>query len=401
MKFIASSFISTVILITIIMLAAGSSPAEEKDPGRVYIMTNHQQDNTIIVFSRAGNGMLTRLEEISTGGLGAGFGTLPAFLPPAPGPNPLQSQDGLVFAEDGRFLLAVNAGSNDLSVMAVTGDGLQLVSKAATGGLFPVSIAIHSDLVYVLNEGDNTAESLGGIPNITGFRLDKEGNLNPIPGSTRTAGTNPSHPADIVFNPEGDALVVTEKFTDLIDIFFLDAEGRPAQKNSMRPNAPTPFGIAFGKHGILTITETNSFLEDGRRNAVAGGSSMSSYYLSDQGELRAISESIPNHQTAVCWVRFTPNGRFAYTSNKGSGTISSFLVSPEGELTLLKEVAADTGGTLSGPIDLAISRDGRFLYVIASFVRSLRSYRIEEDGSLTPLQVIEDLPLTVQGIVAH
>jgi 6-phosphogluconolactonase len=395
-----SVFIAAVVIVAA-FLATASLAEEPRDSKRVYLMTNDEQNNTIIIFERAGDGTLSRSQEISTGGRGAGFGTLPAFLPPAPGPNPLQSQDSVISTEDGRFILAVNAGSNELSVMAVTSEGLRLVSKVLTGGIFPVSVAIHKDLVYVLNEGDDASDSLGGTPNINGFHLDMDGNLHPIEGSTRAAGTNPSHPGDIIVSPDGDMLVITEKFTDRIDAFRIDQDGQPGERLSFPSNNVTPFGLAFGKHGVLTITETNSFLDNGRRNAVPGGSTMSSYRVTDTGELQPISRAVPNHQTAVCWVRFTPDGRFAYTSNKGSGSISLYGVSPDGNLTLLQEVAADTGGFLSGPIDMALSRDGRFLYVIASFVRELRSYRIEPDGSLEPLQIIYGLPLPAQGIVAE
>lgn len=402
MKRIPSEFVFiATVLIAVAFVSTTGVAQETRDSKRVYLMTNNEQDNTIVIFDRAGDGTLTRSQEVSTGGRGAGFGTLPAFLPPAPGPNPLQSQDSVISTEDGRFILAVNAGSNELSVMAVTSEGLRLVSKVLTGGLFPVSIAIHRDLVYVLNEGDDASDSLGGTPNIAGFRLGIDGDLHPIAGSTRAAGTNPSHPGDIIFSTDGDMLVITEKFTDRIDVLRIDQDGQPGERLSFPPNNVTPFGVAFGKHGILAITETNSFLDNGRRNAVPGGSTMSSYRFADTGELQTISSAVPDHQTAACWVRFTPDGRFAYTSNKGSGSISLYGVAPDGRLALLQEVAADTGGFLSGPIDMALSRDGRFLYVIASFIRELRSYRIEPNGSLQPLQIIDGLPLPAQGMVAE
>lgn len=385
----------------IICLCMGAVGEEHRRDNRVYLMTNDEMANAIMVFDRAADGTLNHLQDVPTGGLGAGFGTLPAFLPPAPGPNPLQSQDSVVLTEDGRFLLAVNAGSNELSVMAVSRDGLRLVSKAPTRGVFPVSIAVHKDLVYVLNEGDDAAGTLGGIPNIVGFKLNSRGNLREIPNSQRNAGTNPSHPADIVFNAEGTLLILTEKFTDSIDIFRINGDGSAQDKIGMPPNNLTPFGIAMGLHNIVAITETNSFLDNGRRNAVVDGSSTSTYRITHDGLLQPVSRAVPNDQTAACWVRFIPDGRFAYTTNKGSGSVSLYGVSPAGDLTLLEKVAADTGGVLSGPIDLAITPDGKFLYVIASFIQELKGYRIEPTGSLRHVETITNLPLTVQGIAAR
>ena len=54
----------------------------------------------------------------------------------------------------GHVLLAVNAGSNTLSLFRVArGDKLLLKQVVASGGEFPVSIAVRGDLVYVLNAG--------------------------------------------------------------------------------------------------------------------------------------------------------------------------------------------------------------------------------------------------------
>ena len=168
----------------------------------------------------------------------------------------------------------------------------------------------------------------------------------------------------------------------------------------LNANNVTPFGIVFTRHNILAVTYANSFLVDGRRNSVSGGSSTAVYRISEEMGLKPVGEPVPNHQTATCWIRFTPDGRFAYTANKGSGSISLYNVSGGGELTLAAGAAADTGGEFSGPIDMAVTPDGKFLYVIVSFTRKLQGYRIAADGSLTPVFTLEGLPLTAQGILA-
>src|SRR5947199_200807 len=84
-----------------------------------------------------------------------------------------------------------------VSVMAVKRDGLELVSKGSSGGIYPVSIAYHDGLVYVINLGGApTLDDSPGIPTMTGFRLDEDGKLDPIPGSTRIIGPFGSGPAD-------------------------------------------------------------------------------------------------------------------------------------------------------------------------------------------------------------
>src|SRR5579864_3209545 len=113
-------------------------------PNRVYVLSNIATGNSVLVFDRAADGTLTFLQEASTGGFGSGAGELPPPLPPFPGPIPLDSQDALIKTGDGRFLIAVIAGSNDLSVLAITKDGLALTDKVPSNGSFPVSVTEHN-----------------------------------------------------------------------------------------------------------------------------------------------------------------------------------------------------------------------------------------------------------------
>src|SRR5947209_4598998 len=193
------------VLLGLISLPGKAVAFDNGHAGRVYIMTNASAGNTVVVFNRAEDGSLSRLQEVSTGGLGSGAGVLPPPLPPNPGPDPLQSQDAMVLTHDGRFLLAVNAGSNEISVFAISDAGLDLVSKSSSGGNFPVSIAEFRNLVYVLNEGESPDHSVGATANIAGFRLDARGQLTPVPDSTRILGPD-TGTSDILFSPAGDTL---------------------------------------------------------------------------------------------------------------------------------------------------------------------------------------------------
>lgn len=383
------------------------------DHGRVYVMTNAKSGNTVVVFERSDDGSLTRLQEVSTGGLGSGPGVLPAPLPPNPGPDPLESQDSMVMTEDGRFLLVVNAGSNELSVLSVTREGLQLVSKISSGGSFPVSMAETRGLVYALNEGENPDQSLGATATIAGFRLDSRGELSPIPDSTRTIGVD-TGTSDILFSPSGDALVVTEMFTNLIDVFRLSPDGTPGDRATIASNGPTPFGAAFREDGVLAVTEIHLITVNGRKVGVPNAATMSSYRFSNDGTLQPASEAVPTNRGGSCWVRFSRDGQFAYTADTGSGTVSIFDVTSDGSLALAGSVS--TGGPFSGPLDMDVTHDGRFLYVIDALgqignfppifgippnAATIQGYRIESDGTLTPVGTVGGLPFTAQGIVVR
>jgi 6-phosphogluconolactonase len=381
-------------------------------PERAYVLSNLGTDNTVIVYDRADDGALTFLQEVSTGGFGSGPGELPPPLPPFPGPIPLDSQDALIKTQDGRFLIAVNAGSNDISVLAITPAGLTLVDKVPSNGSFPVSVTEHGGLVYVANAGQTPDEFPGAVPVIAGFRLNADGKLHPIPGSRRVAGPANASAADIVFSPNGQVLVMTELNGNAVDVFRMGTDGRPVDEIRMPANSLTPFGAQFTRGNILAIVETN---DTSRRLAVDKGTSMSSYRLADDGTLVPVSKAVLSGETAACWIRFTPDGQFAFAINAGSGSISTFRLADDGSLSLVSAVTVDTGGPFSLPIDSDITADGKFLYVAAALdglngvpriplplnVANIQVYRIGVDGSLTLVSKTTGVPFTTEGVVAH
>jgi 6-phosphogluconolactonase len=382
---------------------------------RVYAMANRASENSILVFQRGKDGTLTLIQEVSTGGRGSGPGELPAPFPALPAGNSTTTQDELVMTENGRFLLAVNAGSDEISVLAVTESGLELVDKVFSGGKVPLSIAIHRGLVYVLNDGELSQDIFGIAPTIAGFFLDDNGKLHPIPNSTRVTGAPDASPADIVFSPDGKWLIITDKFSGIfIHVLHVDEDATTHEAASYVANTPSPFGMDFTRDNILAVVEANASVVDGRRIGVNNGSSTSSYRLNEDGTLERISVAVPTHQTVACWVRFTPDGRFAYVTNTGSGNVSSYQVSKEGELSLLASVAADAGSPFAEPTDVAITPDGKFLYIISSMgaekqfilpippnAGEVRGFSIGEDGSLTPVTTVSGFPISIAGLVAR
>ena len=182
------------------MLAAGTAAAASEVVGHVYVNDNTSGANTIGAFDRHADGTLTPMagSPFAAGGVGTGTG--------------LASQGSLQMSSDGRYLLAVDAGSNQISVLRIKSDGsLKTVGggPVSSDGVNPVSIAVHDDLVYVANAG--TATSIGGT-NYTGFTLNPGGHLRPLAGSTVTL-PDPSQPGDVLFSPDGSKLVGTRVAT--------------------------------------------------------------------------------------------------------------------------------------------------------------------------------------------
>jgi 6-phosphogluconolactonase len=128
-------------------------------------------------------------------------------------------------------------------------------------------------------------------------------------------------------------------------------------------------------------------------------SAASSYSAPDSGILSVVSGSVPNSQTASCWVVIPNNGKFAFVSNTGSGTISSYRIGSDVEwLALVDSVAGDTGMG-SAPIDMTLSNNSRYLFVHAAGSQSVVSFRVKH-GTLTMVDTAGGLPLGAQGIAA-
>src|SRR5829696_2951202 len=264
--------------------------------GAVYVLTN-QPGNAVAAFDRAPDGTLTPAGMFSTGGSGN-----PVAQPGDPPTDPLASQGALILSDNNKFLFAVNAGSNEISVLSVGKESLTLVDKVSSGGVRPISLTVHDDLLYVLNEG--------GTPNITGFTISNKGSLTTLPGSTRPlTGGSMADPAEISFSRDGALLVVTEKAANLIDVYVVGTDGVAGPPISNPSSGQTPFGFAFDQRNNLIVSEAFG----GAPNA----SAVSSYTAALSGTLSVVSGSVPDLQTASCWIVITNSGRYVYTTNTG------------------------------------------------------------------------------------
>ncbi len=117
----------------------------------------------------------------------------------------LGSQGAVTLAGDGRWQLAVNAGSNDISTFRVRDDGgLVLTDHTDAAGTDPVSLTANGHVVCVLDAG--------GSGNIAGFRL-AGGSLHHLAGSGRPLSGLARNPAEIAFSTDGEFLVATERAT--------------------------------------------------------------------------------------------------------------------------------------------------------------------------------------------
>ena len=342
----------------------GASAAASADaPSAVYALTNAAGANAVAIYARAADGTLTWLGSVATGGSGAG--------------SSLGSQGAVALSDDGRWLFAVNAGSNDISAFQVMPSGLALTSHVASGGIRPISVTVHDNVVYVLNAG--------GDGNISGFTVGNGGALTPIAGSTRSLSGSAVGPAQVSFSPNGRWLVVTEKATNRLDVYAVGSDGSASAAVTTASAGGTPFGFAFGHRDELFVSE-------------AAGSA-SSYEIDDSGALALASGAVLTHQGAPCWAAVTKNGKFGYTANAQGGSISGFAIANDGSIGLI-DADGRTAVVGGGNVDLAVSGNSRYLYQLTAN-RSISGFRIEADGHLTAVGNVVGLPPSTVGLVAR
>ena len=340
---------------------ASASALPSPVTGHVYLDDNTAGSNTIAVFDRHADGSLTQLpgSPFAAGGAGTGAG--------------LASEGAVQIADGGRLLLAVDAGSNQVSVLRIQPDGsLRRASVVSSGGVLPVSVAVHGSLVYVANAGP--ADS-----NYTGFRLAPWGSLTPVPGST-VALPAAAQPGDVLFNGTGTKLVGTRVGTSQIDSFTVGLGGRltAAPGSPFTAQGVGPFGSQFRPTNPSQLFVSNA------HNGTGLGT-VSAFTDSGAGVLTSIGSSpVADQQTAPCWVTISPDGRYLFAVNTGSGTVSRYSIAPGGALTLLGSTQVSANGGV-GAVDPGMSPDGRFLYVNESKISSVGAFAVSGGGNLTEL----------------
>jgi len=312
--------------------------------GHVYVNDNTAAANTIAGFDRHRDGTLTPLpgSPFSAGGAGTG-----ASLP---------SQGALELTDGGRYLLAVDAGSSQISVLRVRHDGsLRLVQRApvASGGSEPVSVAVHRGLVYVANAG-------AGGSNYTGFSLNPGGRLTPLAGSTFPLPDG-SGPGDVIFNSSGTKLVGVRVNTSLIDSFQVGRDGRlsAAPTSPLPAQGAGPFGSEFRPTNPSQLYVSNA-------HNGPGLGSVSAFSVAPDAGLTSIGSSpFSDNQTAPCWVEISHDGQYLFAVNTAQPSVSRYAINPDGTLTLLGSTAPNDPIGL-GPTDERLSPDGNSLWVLDS-----------------------------------
>jgi 6-phosphogluconolactonase (cycloisomerase 2 family) len=430
-------------------LVAVSGPPIE---GAVYTMTNGLLSNEVVAFGINPGGQLAHLGNFPTGGAGS------TEFDGGEGLDPLISADSIIVTEN-ECLVCVNAGSDTISSFTIEDDlSLTLVSTINSGGVGPNSLAYSNGRVFVSNI-DRDGFALGdpsvtrGEPNdegnVTGFNINANGILTPIPGSTFDLD---NRPADLGFSADGTKLIVTSitagsaalpgpDAANSVAVLEVDATG--AVTGMVGSATGTQVGNAAGRNlasaidfdtaviggrEFVVVTEAREFNALGAPPALPAlqSGSVSVYELLSDGSLATTEEDFalgdplgspfdPGNQLTACWIDFGSDGSTFYVSNAINASISRLELLSDGTVRLQEQVAAagvsgfanggTTGpevfGTTDGFIDLDVTDDGKYLYQLEGLSGAIGAYAINDDNSLSFVQqAVGFLPeIDTQGLV--
>ena len=357
----SAAFLVVTALATFAASAVSASATPSPVVGQVYVNDNTAVANTVAGFDRHADGSLTPISgsPFATGGAGTG-----ATLP---------SQGALQISDDGRYLLAVDAGSNEISVLRIERNGSLRQIHGGTvpsGGVEPISIAVHGRLAYVANGGD-------GGSNYTGFTLNGGGRLRPLADSTVPLPDG-SAPGDVLFNSTGTNVLGVRVDTSLIDSFAVGSDGRlrAAPDSPFAAQGAGPFGSEFRPTDPSQVFVSNAHNGD-------GNGTVSAFDVAADGSLSTVDGSpFSDFQTAPCWVEISHDGQFLFAVNTGSNSIGRYAIASDGSLTLLGNTLL--GGGVSTPFDARLAPDGRTMWVLDTGSATVSGFAVS-GGSLSEL----------------
>jgi 6-phosphogluconolactonase (cycloisomerase 2 family) len=356
--FAAAAVAAAAVALAVPAVASAATVHTSSDGGAgpaVFVQTDNTAGNQVVAYARASDGTLSLAGTYSTGGLG---GQLTGSVV-----DHLASQGSLQYDAAQHLVIAVNAGSNSVTVFGVHGTRLHQRQIIGSGGQFPVSVAIRGNLVYVVNA------LRGG--SVQGYRLSPAGRLAFLRASHRRLHLSQSAtpqftntPGQVAFSPSGSQLIVTTKANgNDIDVFGVRPSGRLSASPVVNSEGSTvPFAITFDQAGNLVIAD-------------AGTNALSTFTLGTDGTVTLL-DSVGTGQAATCWV--TLAGGTLYASNAGSANVSGYTSSASGQLTLLGQTATDPG-----TVDAAATPDGAFLYVQTGGNGIVDEFSVGTGGVLT------------------
>lgn len=354
-------------------------------PGNlVYVGDNISTGAGVRIFRTSDQGVLTEplSAAVPTGGKGAfdivGFNRKPTGIFAAVDLGPYEEDKDLILNDDGSRLFVCNQGSNDLTVFDVSDDGLKLTPVPGSPfktGISPVSVTLAAfDTVVVLNKNDppGNPKPPGVHASVMTFKMAANGSLTPVPNSmielpSAVCGEGivcgqTSSPSQVEATADGKVVFVNDFMGGFIRPYKVQPDGtlkatKPFDIRSLGESVLPVNGKAFPFTLNFGLSFTKNILYAGLPfdNKVAVFS-----YNPKSGKLKFI-RAVPNSGLTVCWFYMKEDGKFFYTTDQVSNSVSTYdLTDP----TTPKEIQLVQFQECGEPGQVDASPDERFLHFV-------------------------------------
>jgi 6-phosphogluconolactonase len=200
-------------------------------------------------------------------------------------------------------------------------------------------------------------------------------------------------PTSMLFSPTGNTLFIANRATNNISTYSVKSDGTLTAGSSTPPTGTTPLGMAIDSAAHFLFVANQGSQIDPASGTVSVFSIQSGGLTEVAGSpFRVAALSAPSGPGPSA-VAVTPDGKFLFVANQFDGTVSSFAVDgTSGALTPGPIVPAGTA-----PSGMAITPDGGFLYVSNAGSSNVSGFAVcnqivtscsvptSPDGTLTPV----------------
>lgn len=206
--------------------------------------------------------------------------------------------------------------------------------------------------LYVSTQGDSL---------VSAYTIDLSTGLLTANGAGVATGGSPTA---MLLSPSGDALFIANSATNNISTYTVKSDGTLSAGSSALPTGMTPLGMAIDSAAHFLFVANQGLQIDPASGTISVFSIQSGSLTEVAGSpFRVAAISAPSGPGPAA-VAVTPDGKFLYVANQFDGTVTGFSVDASGVLTRLTPGATATVGT--APSGMGITPDGGFLYVANS-----------------------------------
>ena len=212
------------------------------------------------------------------------------------------------------------------------------------------------------NGGSSSSSGAGGLfvatqgdSSVSSFSIDLSSGLLTANGAEVATGSVPSA---MLLAPSGTALFVANSGTNNISAYTVKSDGTLAAAGGTQPAGMTPVNMAMDSGGHFLFVANQGLQIDPASGTVSVfGVSGTTLAEVPGSPFRVAAPGAPSG-TGPTGIAVTPDGKFLFVANQFDSTVTKFSVDGSGVLTQGPVVAVGTT-----PSAAAMSADGGFLYV--------------------------------------